>query len=545
MAGPAFLEFRVNPLSNEQVKKNGQSPLPSKLAAMSTAASTSTFNSRDPRKTPPQIQQLSSPPSTGGKPHPFLLPAPINNNNTSVNTVTNGNGNVMMNSHTGLMYPPPPPPPDWQRILYESNDRLVHLESQLREANAKVAHFKMQHHLYAIEAEDASKRQEVEQIMLRREVEVLSTAVQKSGMPDPSSANAIDQHKALSAAERTPHPARDRALQTENEALRQRLAKVEDYLAIKHSDIVSLQEDNTRLRKRIRDNREHLENLRADARIWSAKEQSRSPSIAAIAHPRHNPAHKKSLSLNTRNVMAHPIGNMQSTDGLSALLLADQVLNAESRLLSASAPSTPITGTRIRPPKARRPYASVQSTPALSQSQENASRLGSIQEGTTPGFENANQAASILASIVAGNGRKRPRSQERSISTTSNSQESRRVNGQERGADGMDDSSQPSSHRNTIMTGSQAAAQASQYLKEDLIQRPLPPPIALPAHAWMPASGPLPSGIFGSSVPGTSTTPTRLNESLPINGQDPSEQSPAKRMKREDGGIGLGLGDVS
>lgn len=522
MAGPTFFEFRVSP-SDESLNKKGifpqVPPRPSTMSALVSAPNP--IDPRDPRKTPPQVQQLSSPPSSGGRPHPYLLPAPLSG---SVN-----------NSQMGQMYPPLPPPPDWQRIVYETNDRVASLEAMLREANARVAHYKMQHHLLTIETEDAAKRQEVEQIMLQREVEVLSSAVQKSGMGISSPTHPSDQTTSGSG-EWTNHSARDRTLQAENQAVRSRLAKAEAVSSTRYSEKLVLEEENARLRKRILENREHYDNLRADAaRIWSTKELSRNPTSNSNQYGRPPATHKKSLSMNTRNISAHP-STMQSTDGLSALLLADQVLSQESRMLSASAPSTPITGTRIKAPRARRPYASMQSTPATYHLSDTPNRLTPIQEGSAQHFENANQAASILASIVSGNGRKRSRSPAASASTISSSRGTQPINGH-----AMDHTSL----RNTVMPSSQAAIQASRYLKEDLVQRPKSnEPLMTPI--WKPADGPLPSGIFGTSAPS-------LAPAYQVTGEQSNEhglpgmmnENPAKRAKREDDSVGLGIGNFS
>ncbi|KAI9827840.1 MAG: hypothetical protein M1832_004329 [Thelocarpon impressellum] len=216
--------------------------------------------------------------------------------------------------------------------------------SELQKLRTSAAHYKLQHTLLSIEMDEAVKRMAVEHEMTRREVEVLQVAdqaqrqrhQQSSYSPSPTPAQRQESSsQAQLAAELKQHCA---VLQAENDQLRRRLRRAKKVIVQKDGDVTSLQEDNQRLRKRIKENREHVNRLRRPGGLYDTATPRQADTVPAT--PQHDPPKHPGGSRS---------GQVASTrtdreDTFAALLLADQVLSQETN----SVPSTP---TRARPPK--------------------------------------------------------------------------------------------------------------------------------------------------------------------------------------------------
>lgn len=199
------------------------------------------------------------------------------------------------------------------------------LLAAVSEARMSAAHFKLQHSLLAIESDESAQRAEIEHQMTRREVEVLQAAHarQKSNL-------AASQRSVQSASpEQIDILTRQlRRLQTEKESVQEKLDRLKGMFEEEQDRVESLVEENARLKKRIRDNREHFNN-----RMRMQSPFQFSPRTEYMT-PQRRPHSQFSTSAKSH------------VDAFAALLAADQVLSGEA----ASVPSTP---TRTQPSKLR------------------------------------------------------------------------------------------------------------------------------------------------------------------------------------------------
>lgn len=226
-----------------------------------------------------------------------------------------------------------PPLQSAQQIASASEAELRNLVPKLMialgEARMSAAHYKLQHQLLSIETSESAMRAAVEHEMTRREVDVLQKP---------------DRHRydksASSASHQSPHiiPSGLAALQRQLEQLEKshtilavRFRRAKKVILYQESKNLDLAEENHRLRQRIRENREHLNQMRTNGGL----------SVASINRNEVATPHRKSNPrlLNTARSNAHS-RNARSNgqDPFAALLAADQVLSGET----VSVPSTPI-----------------------------------------------------------------------------------------------------------------------------------------------------------------------------------------------------------
>jgi hypothetical protein len=219
------------------------------------------------------------------------------------------------------------------------------------------AHYKLQHNLLTIETEEAAKRMEVEHEMTKREVEILRFRQHQSGDTQHGAGGAYMPNVRQLNSELEQHC---QNLEQHMELLRHRLRQAKKLIILRDGEVQMLTEQNEMLRKRIRDNREHLNQLRRPGGLYDPN-PPRQTETAPVTPQR--------AALKPTGSTRH--GQMSSSqegrqDTFAALLLADQVLSQET----TSAPSTP---TRSRPSKPRyhsrdhHSLSSLHSTPRQSQ----------------------------------------------------------------------------------------------------------------------------------------------------------------------------------
>ena len=196
----------------------------------------------------------------------------------------------------------------------------------LGEARVTAAHSKLQHSLLSIENEESAKRAEVEHEATRREVEVLQegTPVQQhyfSPIRSPTGSIQRNLQLALSHC---------RELQHENAILRKRLRSSKKLIVQVDGKNADLKENIQLLRQRIKDNREHLNELQESGAmsVHGTPQQDFSPS-----NPKSTPRTPATRGL----LREYDFPAMTPQNSLDALLQASHVLSAETN----SVPSSP------------------------------------------------------------------------------------------------------------------------------------------------------------------------------------------------------------
>jgi hypothetical protein len=213
-----------------------------------------------------------------------------------------------------------------------------------QEFRMSAAHFKLQHSLLSLTSSEAVKRAEVEHQLARREVEILQSAEYRNrhcvGGAKTSHASSSPQ---LEAALR-----RTKELEELNLTLERRLRRAKKLIEEESNKYELLVEENIRLKKRIRDNREHFTLMLDHGSLASSPRNE-------FLTPQRKTATRYPDSSRSQ------VSRIGSQDPFAALLAADQVLSGEV----ASVPSTP---SRNRTPKQHHGHArgthSISSLPA-------------------------------------------------------------------------------------------------------------------------------------------------------------------------------------
>ena len=195
----------------------------------------------------------------------------------------------------------------------------------LGEARVTAAHSKLQHSLLSIETEESAKRAEVEHEATRREVQVLQEG-------SPVHRHSFSPRSPQASMQRSLHLALThcRELQHENSICNKRLKASKKEIARLDGQNADLKEHIQLLRQRIKDNRDHLNELQSSGAI--------------SIHGTPFTDHSTPLPKDTPRTPA-PTGRaardvnqaVNSQDPFDALLFAGQVLNGEA----SSVPSTP------------------------------------------------------------------------------------------------------------------------------------------------------------------------------------------------------------
>lgn len=207
---------------------------------------------------------------------------------------------------------------------------VAELLPALSEARMSAAHSKLQHNLLSIDASEAASRAEVEREMTLREVQVLQESPRGFGsLLSPRSPQASAQRHLGLALKKC------RELQHANGLLERRMHAARKLIRDLSGKNEDLQEYNHQLRQRIRQNREHVDAMRAAG----AMSLNGTP-LTDMATPVHHRTPKTPATARTARTINTPSG---SQDAFDALLIAGQVLNNEAN----SVPSTP-TRSKVR-----------------------------------------------------------------------------------------------------------------------------------------------------------------------------------------------------
>ncbi len=195
----------------------------------------------------------------------------------------------------------------------------------LGEARVTAAHSKLQHSLLSIETEESAKRAEVEHEATRREVQVLQEG-------SPVHRHSFSPRSPQASMQRSLHLAlaRCRELQQENAVFDKRLRASKKLIAQLDEQNIDLKEHIQLLRQRIKDNRDHLNELQSSGAISIHGTPFTEYSTPL---PKGTPKTPATTSRAARDVNQA----VSSQDPFDALLFAGQVLNGEA----SSVPSTP------------------------------------------------------------------------------------------------------------------------------------------------------------------------------------------------------------
>ena len=195
----------------------------------------------------------------------------------------------------------------------------------LGEARVTAAHSKLQHSMLSIETEESAKRAEVEHEATRREVQVLQEG-------SPVHRHSFSPRSPQASMQRSLHLAlaHCRELQQENSIFNKRLKASKKLIAQLDGQNADLREHIQLLRQRIKDNRDHLNELQSSGAISIHGTPFTEYSTPL---PKGTPRTPATASRAVRDVNQA----VSSQDPFDALLFAGQVLNGEA----SSVPSTP------------------------------------------------------------------------------------------------------------------------------------------------------------------------------------------------------------
>lgn len=241
--------------------------------------------------------------------------------------------------------------PNSEQIAAASSDKLREMLEKVLEDNARLeviagearmsaAHFKLQHNLLTIESENAIKRMEVEHDITRREVQVL----QNNGR-DSSPFEYTQQLKTWC-----------KKMEDENTGLRRRLNKAKKLIEQRDDELADAKESISRLYDRIRQNREHINELRSPGGPLHVSTPKTAPATPHQHQYRGTPRYTPNTNRSVRYVREHAPEN-----NFNALLLAGAVLSQENN----SAPTTPIVARHALPRTPNRHNRNVQSLSSL------------------------------------------------------------------------------------------------------------------------------------------------------------------------------------
>jgi hypothetical protein len=191
------------------------------------------------------------------------------------------------------------------------------LASALREVRTSAAHYQLQYNLLSMDSSEASNRMAVELAMAQKEVEALQQSeerrrtnltpmVQETPIADTTLINQLTQQ--------------NQSLQSETAQLRESLVRTRRTLDDRDGELLSLHEENVRLKSRIRKNREHMNALLEHA--WDGSPPSGGLSRSTFSTPR-----RGTTGGNRPQILADTTPRGQQP--FEALLLADKVLSQD------------------------------------------------------------------------------------------------------------------------------------------------------------------------------------------------------------------------
>jgi hypothetical protein len=236
------------------------------------------------------------------------------------------------------------------------------LEAVAAEARMSAAHYKLQHNLLAIETEEAAKRMEVEHDMTRREVDVLQHACQGRDSPAQEYVAKLKEYCY--------------AVEQDNFALVRRLENAKKLIEQKDDLLTVVREREELLTTRIRQNREHINQLRSPGGIFHVADSKSYPATPQQQY-RSTPKHTPMTGRSTRETRP-------GEDSFAALLMADRVLSQENN----SAPSTPLIGRQHAAPRTPvRHHRNVQSLSSLPTTPYSSARSGAPGSALLPSVQ--------------------------------------------------------------------------------------------------------------------------------------------------------------
>lgn len=194
----------------------------------------------------------------------------------------------------------------------------------LTEARMSAAHSRLQHHLLTIETSEFSKRAEVEHDLTRREVQVLQEGQAHRGVSASSCSPQSPSRRHLDLALK-----RCNELQNQNAILEQRLVRAKKAITRLDEKNFELREDVQRLRQRIKQNREHLDEMRSTGTI-----SINGTPLTEYRTPLHRTPRTPAPA---RSVHPPASANHGSQNAFDALVIAGEVMSGEAN----SVPSTP------------------------------------------------------------------------------------------------------------------------------------------------------------------------------------------------------------
>ncbi|KAF2431282.1 hypothetical protein EJ08DRAFT_660156 [Tothia fuscella] len=291
-------------LSQSQPNSKFVSPSPAPTSAITPPPSSQIPSQRQVLRTPsPVLSQLTSPPPT----------------NRSVNFHHSSQHVVLSDL------------PTTDQVNTASMEQLRGMVESLslavRDARTTAAHFKLQHNMLILDSQKAVERMNVELEMTQREVEVLQEADERRRMELHGSVQMNANAALISDLNR-----HYQLLQGENEEFRAVLGRATMDLEDKDGQILTLKEENQRLRHRIRQNREHMNGLLDSVSDGSPR--------SIMGTPHRTPHHNTTTPRHLPRAQLMPSSQGRQSGAFDALLLADQVLNSQG---TATAPSTPKT----------------------------------------------------------------------------------------------------------------------------------------------------------------------------------------------------------
>ncbi|KAJ8069955.1 hypothetical protein OCU04_000361 [Sclerotinia nivalis] len=211
-----------------------------------------------------------------------------------------------------------------QRLIADNSK----LDNALRESCMEQAHYKLQNTLLTLESEEAIKHLEAEHELTRREVQVLKLAYQGRADPHAPSPEYVSKLKNIC-----------KSLETENKTIKRRLERAKKVIETKEDQLEAAKDANDRLTQRIRENREHVNNMRSPGRMFHVS----TPKLSTNSYPatpqqyRQTPHQTPVTGGSIRESREHG-----QEPGFAALLAAAHQENN-------SAPSTPLIGQRAVP----------------------------------------------------------------------------------------------------------------------------------------------------------------------------------------------------
>ncbi|EEP77774.1 conserved hypothetical protein [Uncinocarpus reesii 1704] len=187
-----------------------------------------------------------------------------------------------------------------------------------QESRMSAAHFKLQHSLLSLTSSEAIKRAEVEQQLAKRQIEILQSMEYRSRQTQLQQPSPQPQRNAeLDAAMR-----RIQELEQAKGTLERRLRRAKKVIEEDADKYELLMEENARLKKRIRENREHFTLMMDHG------------SVASSPRTEFNTPQRRAVPRYPDSARSH-VSRVGSHDPFAALLAADQVLNGESATIKS------------------------------------------------------------------------------------------------------------------------------------------------------------------------------------------------------------------